>query len=130
MPYHVLVVEDNDPIFELFEIVLTRAGFRLSRARTGGEAIASAEGLDPDLVLLDVGLPDMDGIDLMIRLKSDPGTSHLPFVCVSGHATAEDAARALEAGSVQYLTKPINTRTLAQELLDLLEALRRPGTLQ
>lgn len=125
-PPHLLVVEDNDLNYELFEVILELRGFRLSRARSGREAYELVSADPPDLVIMDVGLPDVDGIDLVARIRQDRANAELPFVCVSGHATAEDKERAASAGVVRYLTKPINTRSFAQEIEEILGEVR-PG---
>ena len=121
---HLLVVEDDDLNYELFEVILQLRGFRLSRARSGREAHEVVSNDPPDLVILDVGLPDVDGIDLAVQIRQDPSNAELPFVCVSGHALPEEAERAASAGVLRYLTKPINTRTFAREIEEILGDVR------
>ena len=86
-----------------------------------------AGSANPDVIVLDVGLPDIDGIEVMRQLVAQRVSPPVPVVCVSGHAMAEDAARAMDAGITRYLTKPINTRTFAKEVLDVLELSRSGG---
>jgi len=124
---HLLVVEDNDLNYELFEIILRLKGFRLTRATNGVQAQQLISKERPDLVIMDVGLPDMDGIELAERIRHDHANADLPIVCVTGHAMPEDVARAGSAGVSRYLTKPINTRTFAHEIKEILAEVRTAG---
>jgi CheY-like chemotaxis protein len=124
---HLLIVEDDDLNYELFEIILRLKGFRLTRATNGGQAQQLISKERPDLVIMDVGLPDMDGIELAERIRHDHANADLPIVCVTGHAMPEDVARAGSAGVSRCLTKPINTRTFAHEINEILAEVRTAG---
>ena len=118
----VLVVEDNPANLMLVRAVLQRAGYRTAEARSGEEALQHLAASKPDLILMDIQLPGLDGLELTRRLKADPATTAIPVVALTAHAMSDDRARALAAGCDGYLAKPINTRTLAAELASLLPA--------
>ncbi|MGZ0246781.1 MAG: response regulator, partial [Alphaproteobacteria bacterium] len=98
---------------------LTRRGFEVVIAGNGAEGIAMANEELPDLILMDLSLPVMDGWEATRQLKADPATRHIPVVALSSHAMAEDRARALSAGCDDYDTKPVDL----PRLLGKIEAL-------
>ena len=116
----VLVVEDNAANLLLTSAVLRRDGFRVLEATSAEAAHERLGETRPDLILVDVGLPGQDGLSLTRQLRLDPRTATLPIVAVTAHAMAEDHERALQAGCDSYVTKPIDTRTLASQLRALL----------
>jgi CheY-like chemotaxis protein len=121
----VLVVEDNPVNLELVEAVLNREGYEVISAVSAEEALKRLERLRPDLVLLDIQLPGLDGLGLTRLLKANPATVEIPIVALTAHARPEDRQAALEAGCVEYISKPIDTRTLPAQLAGLL---RKFGT--
>jgi CheY-like chemotaxis protein len=121
----VLVVEDNPVNLELVEAVLNREGYEVISAVSAEEALKRLERLRPDLVLLDIQLPGLDGLGLTRLLKANPATVEIPIVALTAHARPEDRQAALEAGCVEYISKPIDTRTLPGQLAGLL---RKFGT--
>ena len=122
----VLVVEDNPVNLELVEAILDRAGYQIVAAASAEEALERLRGLRPHLVLLDIQLPGLDGLGLMRLLKANPETAGIPVVALSAHARPEDRQAALAAGCVEYIAKPIDTRTLPTQLA---AALRGPRTI-
>jgi CheY-like chemotaxis protein len=116
----VLVVEDNPVNLELVEAVLDREGYEVISAVSAEEALKRLERLRPDLVLLDIQLPGLDGLGLTRLLKANPATVEIPIVALSAHARPEDRQAALEAGCVQYISKPIDTRALPVQLAAVL----------
>jgi two-component system cell cycle response regulator DivK len=112
----VLVVDDDDQNRKLFRLVLGRAGYAVIEAATGAQGIAQARAHRPDLILMDVRLPDIDGLEATRRIKGDPRTSGIPVVAVSAFAMKEDAERAQRAGCVSYLTKPVDLETFRREV--------------
>jgi signal transduction histidine kinase/CheY-like chemotaxis protein len=118
----VLVVEDHAVNRKLARSALRRGGFEVFEVRTGEEAIDWLKRRTPDLVLMDIQLPGMDGLEVTRRLKADPRTAGLPVVALTAHAREQDARRATEAGCVGYITKPIRLsqfpRQVASYLLD------------
>ncbi len=108
----ILVVEDNPSNMFLLRALLTASGYEMLEAETAESGIALARQALPDLILMDVSLPEMDGLDATRVLKSDPGTCRIPVIAVTAHAMPEDRRRALAAGCAEHITKPIDTRAL------------------
>lgn len=116
----ILVVEDNASNMLLITTVLKRAGYRVIEAGMADQAIALARTEAPALILMDVALPGMDGLSATRILKADPLTGSIPIVALTAHAMVGDEQRARDAGCDGYLTKPINTRTVAAEVAAVL----------
>ncbi len=112
----ILVIEDSVLSQRLVEVVLTSQGFRVVEARTGEEGLRKALDEQPDLILLDVHLPDMSGYDAVARLRAQPETAHIPIIALTASASAEEEARARGAGCDGYIAKPINTRTFPDQV--------------
>jgi two-component system cell cycle response regulator DivK len=108
MTAQVLVVEDNEKNMKLFRDVLTATGFRTLEATTGEQAVALACEHAPDLVLMDIQLPDFDGIEALGRLRADERTASLPVLALTAQAMEGDRERFLAAGFDGYLSKPVN----------------------
>jgi two-component system cell cycle response regulator DivK len=108
----ILVVEDNDRNLKLVRDVLEHAGYRVLVATSGEDGVALAVEQPPDLVLLDLGLPGIDGHEALRRLRASPRTRSLPVVAVTAYAMAADRERALRAGFDGYLDKPLDVRAL------------------
>lgn len=115
-PPLILVVEDYDDAREMYVEYLTFTGFRVEAATNGLEAIEMTGRLMPDLVLMDLALPKLDGWEATRRLKSDPKTSHIPVIALTGHALAGHAERAREAGCDSFITKPCVPDELVAEI--------------
>jgi two-component system, cell cycle response regulator DivK len=109
----ILIVEDDASNFELVRDLLTIAGYETVGASSAEEGVVLSRTKSPDLVLMDLSLPGMDGLTATRLLKSDPRTRHIPVVAVTAHAVdgTEDAAR--DAGCCSYIAKPIDTRRFA-----------------
>jgi two-component system, cell cycle response regulator DivK len=116
----VLLVEDNETIRNAFGILLEESGYEVVQAATGAAALESARGSPPDLVLLDLGLPDMPGLDVARRLSADPDTAAVPILAITGRALETDRDACLAAGCAGYLTKPVDTRQLLRQVAGLL----------
>jgi CheY-like chemotaxis protein len=112
----ILVVEDNLLNLRLARDFLRRAGYRVLGARDGKEALALLERHSVDAVLMDIQLPDMDGLEATARIRRQPAWARIPIIAMTAHAMKGDAERFLGAGLDQYLSKPVNR----QELLDVL----------
>lgn len=106
----ILVIEDNPTNLELVSDLLEVAGYQLISAQDAETGIQMAEESRPDLVLMDIGLPGMDGLMATRHLGENPLTGHIPVVALTAHAMSGDRGRAMEAGCVGYITKPIDTR--------------------
>ncbi len=114
----VLVVEDDAPVRNLITTTLKTNDYRYIAAGTGQQAIVSAVSSNPDIVLLDLGLPDMDGVEVIKNVRS---WSNLPIIVISARSEDADKIRALDAGADDYLTKPFSV----EELLARLRATQR-----
>src|SRR6266404_6554661 len=112
----ILVVEDNPVNLELVTDLLEAAGFAVYAAATAEEGLRAARAISPALILMDLSLPGMDGLAATQALRADPATRHLPVVALTAHAMKGDEKTALSAGCDGYLTKPIDTRTLAGKM--------------
>ena len=115
-PLMILIVEDNPANQLLVSAVLEREGYRLELAGSAVEARAVLARTLPDLILMDIQLPGMDGLTFTSELKADPVSAGVPVVALTALAMAGDRERALAAGCIGYISKPINTRTFADEV--------------
>ncbi len=113
---NILVIEDNPTHFKLAQAVLKDAGNVVNRAETAEQAFASIRQDLPQIILLDLALPGMDGLALVRMLKADPGTSHIPIVVITAYPDLWSKDAALAAGCDAYLLKPLDTRSLVQEV--------------
>jgi CheY-like chemotaxis protein len=112
MPLKILIVEDNDNNRSLFRDILTFHGYEISVATDGQEGVDMARALAPDLVLMDIQMPGMDGLTAGSILKGDPATSGLKIVALTSFAMSGDREKIMAAGFDGYLSKPISTRDL------------------
>jgi CheY-like chemotaxis protein len=120
----IMVVEDNELSRDALSRRLQRRGYRVVVAVDGAEAIALAHHERPDVILMDLGLPKIDGWEATRRLKGDVATRHIPIIVLSAHATTTDRDEALRAGGDGFDTKPVRF----QPLLDKIEALLSEAT--
>lgn len=118
----VLVVEDNDKSLKLFCALLELRGYRTETAISVAEAVAMAVRVVPDLVLMDIQLPDGDGSAALSALRADERTRHVPVIAVTAFAMPGDRERVLAAGFDGYVTKPIDAHTFVDELSALIRA--------
>jgi two-component system, cell cycle response regulator DivK len=114
----VLVVEDNEKNMKLFRDVLQATGYHTLEATTGGRAVELATERVPDLVLMDIQLPDIDGVEALSRLRADERTSSIPVLALTAQAMHGDRERFLGAGFDGYLSKPV-------DVVELVGAVRR-----
>jgi CheY-like chemotaxis protein len=105
----ILIVEDNDLNLELATDLLAAAGYLTRQARSGEEGVRLAQVESPDLILMDLRLPGMDGYAALGRLKADPRTAHIPTVALTAQAMNGDQEAVMAAGFDDYVSKPINT---------------------
>ena len=116
----ILLVEDNETIRRAFAILLEESGYGVLQAGSGHEALDICRAELPDLVLMDLGLPDLSGLEVTRRLKADPATRHVVFVAVTGRALETDQEACFAAGCTGYITKPIDTRALLERIPEYL----------
>ncbi|MBI3928641.1 MAG: response regulator [Armatimonadetes bacterium] len=123
-PPRILIVDDNEFNLELFTDVLEGAGYHLSQARDAETAIEMARREQPDLILMDLSLPGIDGFEATRRLKQDPSTACIPILAVTAHAMRGDDERALLAGCQGYISKPIDVRIFPLDVRRYLSGMR------
>ena len=116
----IMVVEDNEPSRDVLSRRLERRGFTVVPAVDGLEAVALARTHTPDLVLMDLGLPGIDGWEATEQLKRDRETQHIPIIVLSAHAMLSDREQALAAGGDDFDTKPVQLRRLLEKMETLL----------
>ncbi|MDP8207915.1 MAG: response regulator [Candidatus Electryonea clarkiae] len=116
----VVVVEDDESIIELLEYNLLREGFRVECVRTGEEALSSIKNLQPDLVLLDLMLPGMNGLAVCNNLKKHNATENIPIIMVTAMDDEADIIKGLELGADDYITKPFSIKVLIARVRALL----------
>jgi DNA-binding response OmpR family regulator len=116
MPQRVLVVEDEPNIVESLSFLVRQAGYNILIARDGLAAIRTMEDHIPDLILLDVMLPRMDGYDVCRSIRADKRLSHIPIIMLSAKGKDLDRRKGLELGANEYLTKPFSTREVISML--------------
>ena len=121
----ILVVEDNPLNLKLVRDVLGSAGYDVVAATSGEEGVREATERPPDLVLMDLQLPGIDGVETMRRLRDGPLDDGVPVVAVTAFAMAEDQAKATRAGFDGYLEKPISVRALVGEVAGFLQGGRQ-----
>jgi CheY-like chemotaxis protein len=125
MTIRVLLVEDNEANRDMLSRRLERHGYRISIATDGREGLAAARRERPDLILMDMNLPEIDGWEATRQLKADAETCHIPVIALTAHAMVSDRHRALGAGCDDYDTKPIELPRLRSKI-DALVARKRP----
>lgn len=112
----ILVIDDHPVNLKLASEVLLASGHRVIRAEDAEQALRSLETQMPDLVLTDIAMPRMDGLELTRRLKADDRYRHLPVIALTASAMKGDEARVLSAGCDGYIAKPLDTRSLAAQI--------------
>ena len=121
----ILVVADYQDEREMYAEYLQYSGFRVAEARNGNEAVAQARSLKPDLILMDLSLPGMDGWEATRVLKADEETRHIPIVALTGHALAGASEGARKAGCDSFVTKPCLPDDLVVEVRRMLNAVKQ-----
>jgi len=116
MTHMILVVEDNERNLKLLRDVLEYAGYDVRVARTAEDGITLAVKEPPDLVLMDLQLPGIDGMEALRRLRENPRTANIPVVAVTAQAMKQDRERALDAGFNGYIEKPISVRAFPDQV--------------
>lgn len=119
MQKKILIVEDEESLLKLESILLTTKGYLVQGVSTGLAALEAVNEELPDLILLDVMLPKMDGFEVCARLKSDPVTRDIPIILLTAKKTPEDLMRGTEVGADQYITKPFKSAMV----IDIIEQL-------
>jgi len=115
-----LIVEDNEENWDMLSRRLQRRGYDVVRAIDGQQAVEQAETDTPDLILMDVNLPVMDGLEATRRIRERAGTRAIPIIALTAHAMAGDREKALDAGADDYHTKPVELPRLLEQIETLL----------
>jgi CheY-like chemotaxis protein len=118
----IMVVEDNEPSRDALARRLERRGYRILTAADGRQAVMTAQTERPNLILMDLGLPGIDGWEATRQLKEDDGTRHIPVIVLSAHAITNDRDLALAAGANDFDTKPVRFEQLLGKIATLLNA--------
>lgn len=116
----ILLVEDHEDTRIVYRTVLEHFGYRVLEALDGGGGIRHARDSRPDLILMDISIPEIDGWEATRILKADPSTASIPIIALTAHALASDRARAEEVGCDAYLAKPVEPRRVVAEVERLL----------
>lgn len=117
---HVLVIEDSASVRRLIEVCLRVLNVEISSATDGSAGIAAIRERQPDVVVLDIGLPGLDGWEVLTQLRSDPATAHLKVLVLTAHAQPEMADRAAKGGADAFMTKPFRPLDLREQVEKLL----------
>ena len=112
----ILIVEDNEANMYLIKFMLEKSGYEVIGAETGAAGVELAIKEKPDLILMDVQLPDIDGLETTRRIRASEADSHIPIVALTSFAMAGDREKALAAGCTGYIEKPINPETFIAEI--------------
>ena len=116
----ILLVEDNEPSRDALSRRLQRRDFRVLTAVDGQQGVRAAREHQPDLILMDVGLPIIDGREATRQLKGDPATRHIPIIALSAHAMTDDREKSLAAGADDFDSKPVRFEQLLEKINQLL----------
>jgi CheY-like chemotaxis protein len=115
--YTILLAEDNETNIIMTRDMLQRKGYQVSIARNGLEAIARAREIHPDIILMDIQMPELDGLETTRRIRAEASLAHIPIIALTALAMPGDRERCLAAGANDYLCKPVSL----QELLKVIE---------
>ncbi len=121
MQKKILVIEDNEDNRRIVRDLLTSAGYEVIEAVTGGAGVTAAETQGPELILMDIQLPDFDGYEATRRIKANPTLSPIPIIAVTSYALSGDDVKAFEAGCDAYVTKPYSPRELLAKIREYLQ---------
>jgi two-component system cell cycle response regulator DivK len=120
MSQRILVIEDNEDNRRIVRDLLTSVGYEIIEAVTGEEGVTMAGAQVPDLILMDIQLPGLDGYDATRRIKADPTLRHIPIIAVTSYALSGDDVKAFEAGCDGYVSKPFSPRALLAKIREYL----------
>jgi two-component system cell cycle response regulator DivK len=115
----ILYVEDNEFNLKIVRQLLSRTSYRLIEAMDGEQGVATAQSELPDLILMDIQLPKLSGLDATRRLRADPKTGHIPIIVITSFALSGDSEKSKDAGASAYLAKPYSPRELLQMIRKL-----------
>ncbi len=128
MPKKILIVEDNSQNMKVELMALRPHGYTLLQATDGEEALEIAVNNKPDLIIMDIQLPEISGLEVTRRLRQMPTFSHTPIIALTAYAMKGDREKVIEAGCDAYLSKPISTRELPKVVAEMLSGRRQDNT--
>jgi two-component system cell cycle response regulator DivK len=120
MARRILAVDDQEDNRRILRDLLTNAGYEVLESATGGDAVTQAEAHRPDLILMDIQLPGLDGYEATRRIKGNPALRHIPIIVVTSYALSGDDVKAFEVGCDAYVTKPFVPRELLAKVREYL----------
>ncbi len=123
----ILIVEDNEASRDMLSRRLSRRGYQVIAASDGKRGITMAREQSPDLIVMDMSLPELDGWEATRRLKADPATRAIPIVALTAHAMASDRKKAMDAGCDDYHTKPVDFENFVRSLHGFLKVASGPA---
>lgn len=112
----ILLVDDEEDILDFLELILEEQGYSVVKANSGREALAAAQMHRPELILLDIMMPEMDGWEVLKLLKADEEVSHIPVAMLTARTEMKDKIQGLQEGAVDYICKPFATKELLEKL--------------
>jgi two-component system response regulator MprA len=127
-PRKALVIDDEQTIIEFIKLGLRYEGFEVESASDGEQGLTAAQRLDPDIIILDLMLPDIDGLEVCRRLRANPVTRDVPILMLTAKDDVRDRVLGLDTGADDYLTKPFSFEELVARMRAVLRRLRRPGS--
>lgn len=116
-----LIIEDNENNLELIRFILEAADFRTSAAMTGIDGIERALNDAPDFIILDIQLPDMNGMEVLRKIRAHPAGKHVPIIAMTSYAMAGDRERLLKAGCTSYIEKPIDPMLVVGQIKSVIK---------
>ena len=117
----ILVVEDEPHIIKLISFILKSSGYDVIEAEIGAAGLKKAKTEKPDMIILDVMMPKMDGFEVAKKLKADPATRNIPILMLSSKAQFEDKMKGIDSGATDYITKPFDKQELLEKVRECLE---------
>ena len=130
MQSKVLIVDDEPNILISLEFLMTQAGYEARSAETGEQALVELDAFQPDLILLDVMLPGIDGFEICQRVRQTPAWSHIKIVMLTAKGRDVEVAKGMALGANAYITKPFSTRTLVSEVQQQLAETQNAGAVE
>jgi len=120
MGQRILIIEDQEDNRRIMRDLLTSSGYEIMEAVTGADGVAAAKSRRPDLILMDIQLPDIDGYEATRQIKADPQLRPIPIIAVTSYALSGDDVKAFEAGCDAYVSKPFSPRALLTKIKEIL----------
>ncbi len=121
----ILLVDDEEDILDFLELILEEQGYSIMKANSGKEALASAQVHRPELILLDIMMPEMDGWEVLKLLKADEETANIPVAMLTARTEMKDKIQGLQEGAIDYICKPFATKELLEKLQIIFAQVKR-----